>query len=136
MHDQPDIDDLLAAAHESLLGTVLPATPEALRHEVLMIGNALAIARRALASGEAPLRSELRALAAIYAEQAPPGLTGGELGRALEHYTARLAADIRRGAFDPPHPQRAAVQAALKSNLVRRLREARPKFLASAGVDA
>ncbi len=128
MRDAPDVDALLAAARESLLRTILPATPAEQRLEVLITANALAIARRRIAAGDVPLQDELAALAAIYKVPVPE-VCGPELLAALTALNARLARDIRRGAFDPPSEAAAQVRALLWQVTEQKVRENKPKLL-------
>ena len=134
MHDLPDADDLLAAARESVLGNILSAVPDAAHYEVLMIANALAIARRMLAFGDAPIRAELVALAALYELSPVPDLAGEALVGALAELNRRLARDIRDGVFDQPCHAHDAVRALIWQSTVRKLREAKPKLLQAEGI--
>ncbi len=129
MRDAPDVDELLAAARDSLLANVLPTVAAAQKREVLMIANALAIARRSLAAGDAPLVAELAALRQLYPPSADGEAQDLDLNAALVALNARLVADIRRGAFDAPGPVRSAVEALLKESVVQKLRENRPKLV-------
>ncbi len=129
MRDAPDVDQLLEAARDSLLAKILPVVGPAHRREVLMIANALAIARRSLSAGDAPLVAELTALRRLYPSAADDETANLELNAALLALNARLAADIRRGAFDVPGSARSAVEALLWESVTQKLRENRPKLL-------
>ncbi len=70
--DRPAAGELLAVARQTLLSDLLPALPEEMRYQALMLANALAIAGREIAQ------------------------TGGEDAAALQ----RLAVEIRTGQHD------------------------------------
>ncbi|MGE3774181.1 MAG: DUF6285 domain-containing protein [Gammaproteobacteria bacterium] len=129
MRDAPDVDELLGAARDSLLANILPAVAAAQKREVLMIANAVAIARRSLAAGDAPLVAELAVLRELYPLAADDETQGLDLNAALAALNARLVRDIRRGAFDAPGAARSAVEALLKESVVQKLRENRPKLV-------
>lgn len=131
MRDAPEVDELLATARDSLLAKLLPAVAPEHKREVLMIANAIAIARRSLAAGDAPLRAELAALRAIYPSAADEDTQGMGLNEALVALNARLVRDIRRGVYDAAGPARSAVEALLMETVVQKLRENRPKLVAA-----
>jgi Domain of unknown function (DUF6285) len=135
MNDQPTLDDLLDGARESLLEKVLPVVPDDRRLEVLMIANALAIARRMAGAGELALRSELRGLETIYRLAPEADLHGPALVTKLHELKTRLARDIRGGAFDRSGIERDAVAAQLWNVTVEKLRETRPKMLKAEGIE-
>lgn len=126
MQDIPDIDDLLAAARASVLRKLLPVLADTLHYEALMVANALAIARRMLAHGEAMHCAEHTALRRIYGLPAAAGGDAAGERVALEH---RLAADLRHGRFDPASGRFEEVQALLWEDTVRKLRQTSPKLL-------
>lgn len=89
--------DLLETAREALLGELLPALPADRRYATLMIANAMAIAAREFALGDAADHREvehLRGLATDVASPADP--ESGDLP-ALRRI---VAAAIRAGRFD------------------------------------
>lgn len=135
MRDEPTVEALLDGARESLLEKVLPTVPDNRRFEVLMIANALAIARRVSAAGEAPLRSELHGLEAIYRLAPSAALHGVALSAKLHELNTRLARDIRTGAFDRSGAERDAVASLLWQVTLAKLRESRPKMLKAEGID-
>lgn len=99
MNDRPDATELLEIARRTLLEDVLPRLPDDLRYRALMIANAMAIAAREHAAGDASASAELARLQKFYA--APQqALAGSELQAALSGYNRRLAADIRAGRGD------------------------------------
>lgn len=135
MRDEPGIADLLDGARESLLENILPSVAKERRRDVLMIANALAIARRMSVSGEEPLRAELRALQSIYDLDPDPEPQGQALHDKLHELNTRLTHDIRAGAFDERGAGRDAALALLWSVTVAKLRENRPKMLKAEGVE-
>ncbi len=108
MNDIPDAIKLLAIARATLLDKLLPHVPEELRYDALMIANAMAIAVREQANGEAAAQAELARLRGLFDE---PGASDA-LEAALDGYRKRLATDIRNGRFDD------AERAALLTHLV------------------
>jgi len=87
MNDRPQARDLLEIARNAFTAEVLPAVPEELRYTALMIANAMAIAQREIAAGDAPLRGEFQRLAALFSADAaiPEGeaLRGEQRGGGL-----------------------------------------------------
>jgi hypothetical protein len=135
MRDEPSVDGLLDAARESLLEYVLPVVPPDHRLEVLMIANAIAIARRVAAGGDSPLLQELQELEAIYAIAPGTETHGAELSAKLHELNTRLARDIRAGTFDQAAPEHDAVESLLWRVTLGKLRESRPKMLKTEGIE-
>ena len=130
MRDEPDALDLLAIARETLLGELVPALPPERRYDALLVASAIAAAAREVEAGEAPLRDERRDLGRLLGEAPDDGPVAVALGR----LNARLAADIRAGAFDAPGPRRVEMVRHLKAATMRKLRETNPKYLAAEGL--
>ena len=99
MNDRPDAAELLEIARRTLLDDMLPRLPDDLRYRALMIANAMAIAAREHAAGDAGASAELARLQEFYGEPQLP-LAGGVLRTELSGYNRRLAADIRAGRCD------------------------------------
>lgn len=99
MNDRPDATELLEIARRTLLDDVLPRLPDDLRYSALMIANAMAIAAREHAAGDADAIAELARLQALY-DEPQQALVGSVLHTALSGYNRRLAADIRAGRCD------------------------------------
>jgi hypothetical protein len=126
MNDRPDATELLEIARRTLLADVLPRLPEDLRYPALMIANAMAIAGREHAAGDADASSELARLQQFYG--APHhALAGRALAAALIDYNRRLAADIRAGRCD----DRAGLREHLEQTIAGKLAVANPKALKS-----
>lgn len=99
MNDRPDAIELLETARRTLLDEVLPRLPDDLRYRGLMIANAMAIAAREHAAGDAAASAELARLHELYGEP-PQTVAGSALYTLLSDYNRRLAADIRAGRCD------------------------------------
>jgi hypothetical protein len=126
MNDRPDARNLLETARSIFLAEILPALPAASRYTALMIANAMAIAQREIAAGEAPLRAECERLSALLAESAgTPG--GADLREMLAGYNRRLIGEIRAGRFDGE--ARAALLAHLRRTTEDKLAVSNPKLL-------
>lgn len=126
MNDRPDARELLEIARDACSAELLPAVPEALRYTVLMIANAMAIAQRELAAGDAPLRDEYRRLSDLLSETTA-ALRGEALRTAVETYNRRLAIDIRAGRFDGD--ERAVMLEHLRRTTAEKLAVSNPKAL-------
>jgi hypothetical protein len=126
MNDRPDATELLEIARRTLLDEILPRLPEELRYSARMVANAMAIAMREHAAGDAPAQAELARLRNLLAEQPQP-LTGAALYAALAGYNRRLATEIRAGRFDSR--DRAALLAHLEKTTTDKLAVANPKAL-------
>jgi hypothetical protein len=126
MNDRPDAPNLLETARRAFVADVLPALPAANRYTGLMIANAMAIAQRELAAGDAPLRGELDRLARLLRAHAgePPH---DALHGVLTGYNRRLAEEIRAGRFDGEG--RAAMLAHLRRTTEEKLAVSNPKML-------
>lgn len=123
MRERPDGRDLLITARKVLRERILPKLDPALRHEMLMVLNALSIAERQMAAGEAPIAAETVELSAL-------------LGAPVDDLVAanrRLVEWIRAGAADPGAEARAAILAHLRVVGRARLAESNPKVLGPAG---
>ncbi len=126
MNDRPDATELLEIARRTLLDEILPRLPEELRYSARMVANAMAIAAREHAAGDAAAQAELARLRNLFAERPQP-LTGAALHAALAGYNRRLATEIRAGRFDSR--ERAALLAHLEKTTADKLAVANPKAL-------
>ena len=126
MNDRPDARELIEIAHDVFTAEVLPAVPDVLRYKVLMIANAMAIAQRELAAGDAPLRDEYRRLSDLLSETTA-ALRGEALRAAVETCNRRLAKEIRAGKFDGG--ERAAMLEHLRRTTEEKLAVSNPKAL-------
>ena len=126
MRDDPDGTELLRHARALLLGDLLPALPEDLRHQVRLIAKALAIAAAEQTAGTGPLEAEADALAELYGEARTPATREAEaVAETLLRLNWRLASEIRGAKRDGE----AQVYAILRAAMQARLREVNPKLL-------
>ena len=130
MRDKPTAAELLAIARETLLGELLPNSPDAQRYNALMVGAAMAIAAREAEAGDRALVAEGEALAALYGEA---GVADEPLEAALGRLNRRFAADLRAGAFDAPGGRQAAAWRLLREATLAKLMECNPKYLKAEG---
>ena len=119
MRDLPASLNLLALARESLLDELTPLLPPERRRDAHLIATVMAIvAREAKGEGWQQEISEL--LSKFYGEKEATSL-------------ARLAADLRNGAFETSPSRAAASRAILWRLTIEKLREANPQFLVANG---
>jgi hypothetical protein len=130
MNDRPDARNLLESARNAFLADILPALPEASRYTALMIANAMAIAQREIAAGDAALRAECERLRRLLSESAAAP-AGDALRVALGGYNRRLAREIRAGRFDGEG--RAGMLEHLRRTTEEKLAVSNPKALAGQG---
>ncbi|HEY1797859.1 MAG TPA: DUF6285 domain-containing protein [Stellaceae bacterium] len=120
MRDLPTGLDLLALARRLLLDEILPLLPEERRPDLRLAATSMAIAAREAANGEAPLAEIGAMLEELYGEPADP---------------ARLAGDLRKGAFETSGSRETAARAILWRLTILKLREGNPQFLAAHGIE-
>lgn len=118
MREKPTAEDLLTIARQTLLDDVARTLSGETRYQALMIASAMDIARRQIEAGDAALNDEARALT---------DLLGSE--GALKELNARLAADIRAGAFDSADDRQAAMLKILTDATLAKVRESNPRYL-------
>ena len=126
MNDLPHAADLLRTAREAVTAEILPALPEALRYTGLMVANAIAIAEREFAAGDAAGRAEGERLWKLLSERSEP-LATDTLTDALARYNRLLAGDIRAGRFDGK--ERGALLEHLRRTTEEKLAVSNPKAL-------
>jgi len=125
MTDHPDGAALLDEARRTLLEILLPLLPPERRYDGLMVANAMAIAAREAAQGDAALREAVQQLSALF-----PAASSGEDPRAhLRELEARLSGEIRAGLCDAPGVRRDAVRDYLRRSVIARARVSNPKAL-------
>lgn len=135
MRDLPTSGDLLALARETLLDELTPLLPPERRRDAHLVATVMAMIARE-AAGEGWQGEVARALAEFYEAVGPhpdPLAAGGEGEGWL---LARLAADLRNGAFETSPSRAAASRAILWRLTIEKLREANPHFLAANGFSA
>jgi len=128
MTDLPNGPSLLEEARHTLLDSLLPLLPPDRRYDGLMIANAMAIAAREAAEGEALLRKAISMLSVLLQS---PGVVGSnaDLPQQLLGLERRLADEIRTGLYDSTTPRRDAARDYLRWSTVVRLRISNPKAL-------
>ncbi len=132
MRDRPSAAELLRIARETLADELLPALAEERKLAARIIANVMAIAAREAAFGDAPLRAERARLATLYDAKPPPD---EPLAATVERLTRRLAADIRRGAFEDDAAKLAEARAHLLETTLQKLRENNPRYLEAEGFE-
>ena len=101
--ERPEGADLLDTARRLLLDRLLPALPEELRYDALMVASAIAMGSRELSSAEKLERAALKRLAGLYPEMDLDSVDGkAARTEAFDRLCAQLVTDIRAGAFDEP----------------------------------
>ncbi len=126
MNNSPDATELLAIARATLLDKLLPRLPEDLRYDALMIANAMIIAAREHAGGDAAAQEELARLHNLFSQRGEP-LSGTALAAELARCNRRLAGDIRNGRFDGK--ERTALLAHLEKTAANELAISNPRAL-------
>lgn len=127
MHTQPGGANLLETARTILRKELMPALPPAQHHLALMVANAMAIAARQLAAGEAAQRRQLEQLAQLL-QLAPPA-ADAPLESEQERLASALHAAIRAGRADPGTALHDAAAAFLLAASGRQVQESNPKYL-------
>ena len=129
MRDLPAAAELLDAARQLLRDEVLPRLSADGRHAALMIGNALAIARRQLDDAGAAQREELASLEKILvADGAVTDTADLEERERLVELNRRMCRLIRSGRFDAP-PLHDAIREHLLRSTHARVQQSNPKYL-------
>ncbi len=134
MRERPTGGELLTIARKVLREELMPLLPEERRYDALMVANAMAIAARQIAFGDAPERRERQNLAGLLGETVD-GDASTAVSEARGDLTRRLSAKIRSGEFDPSTPRHDAVHSFLLDVTVQKLRESAPKYLKAAGME-
>ncbi len=134
MRERPTGGELLTIARKVLREELMPLLPEERRYDALMVANAMAIAARQIAFGDAPERRERQDLAGLLGETVErDGVMA--VSEAVGDLTRRLSAEIRSGEFDPGTPRHDAVHMFLLDVTVQKLLESAPKYLEAAGME-
>ena len=134
MRERPTGGELLTIARKVLREELMPLLPEERRYDALMVANAMAIAARQIAFGDAPERRERQNLAGLLGATVE-GDVAMAASAAVGDLYRRLSAEIRSGACDPGTPRHAAVHAFLLDVTIQKLRESAPKTLEAAGME-
>lgn len=121
MQEQPSGEELLSCARDYLKQSILPYVDGEEKHGVLMVMNALAIARRQFLNRTSTESEELKALKALVSDYSySVGLLDGN---------RLLANRVRDGAADPGSPECEAVLEHLRKVTRWRVTESNPRIL-------
>ena len=134
MRERPTGEELLIIARKVLREELMPLLPDERRYDALMVANAMAIAARQIAFGDAPERRERQNLAGLLGDTVDgDGRTA--VNEAVGDLARRLSAQIRSGELDPGTPDHDAARAFLLDITVQKLRESAPRTLEDAGME-
>ncbi|WP_434570306.1 hypothetical protein J3P88_16415 [Pseudomonas sp. Z3-6] len=125
MNERLNATELLGIARETLLQKILPNLGGELRYDLLMIANAMAIARREFALAGCTVEFEIQTLSALI------GVTGDPSCSELQDVRLQLSQQIRAGRFDTADPLRTNLIATLEQVVRRKLAISNPKLLTS-----
>lgn len=125
MSERLNATELLGIARETLLEKILPNLGGELRYDLLMIANAMAIARREFALADCTVKFEIQALSALIS------VTGDSSCGELQDVRIQLSQQIRAGRFDATDPLRTNLIATLEQVVRRKLAISNPKLLTS-----
>ncbi|MFZ5757410.1 MAG: DUF6285 domain-containing protein [Pseudomonadota bacterium] len=128
MRDRPQGHELLAIAAQTFREQLLPALPEEKKYVAMMLLNALSIAERQLANGEAALQAEAEALEALLGMSTDEGAA---INARLAVLDRTLAQRIRKGALDDDR----AAQQLLWAITLQKVRESSPRYLKAEGLE-
>ncbi|MDC0033263.1 DUF6285 domain-containing protein [Alphaproteobacteria bacterium] len=134
MRERPTGEELLMIARKLLREELVPLLPEERRYDALMVANAMAIAARQIAFGDAPERHELQDLDDLLGGTKNKDSTT-PMGDVLGDLYRRLGAQIRKGQVDPGTPCHDSVYAFLLDVTIQKLRESAPKALEEASTE-
>jgi hypothetical protein len=129
MQDRPTADELTEAVSQFIQAELAPTIADPrLRFRALIAANLMAIVTRELRAGDAPLREEWQALAALLGgrEAAPADAAG--LRDQIDALGRELRARIRAGDADDG-PWAEAAGAFAEASVIARLKIANPRFL-------
>lgn len=126
MLDRPDRLDLLRAAETALRDELLPGLDGPAKYTALMVASAVAMARREIEAGHAPVRVVLDAFADFYGQDNVHRAGSDSAERALA-LMGDLARELREGEHDDA--LLGPVYDVLHTLVVERLRASNPRFL-------
>jgi hypothetical protein len=123
VRDLPTGPTLLALARDVLLHELMPLLPSEAHLEARLVANSMAIAEREGLADEARAQEILCELEKLY----------GESGSGRRGLLARLARDLRGGAFESSEPREHHARHILWRLTIAKLRSANPRFLNANG---
>ena len=124
MRDLPTAPALLALARDVLLRDLLPLLPQEAHWDARLVANSMAIAEREVLAGEEPRQEMLGEVQKLY----------GETGSQKLGLLARLAHDLREGAFESSEQCERGARDILWRLTIAKLRSANPRFLNANGL--
>jgi hypothetical protein len=123
VRDLPTGPTLLALARDVLLYELMPLLPPEAHLEARLVANSMAIAERAAVADEGQAQEILCELEKLY----------NESGSGRRRLLARLARDLRGGAFEGSKPREHQARDILWRLTIAKLRSANPRFLSANG---
>jgi transposase len=123
VRDLPTGPALLALARDVLLHDLMPLLPPEAHLEARLVANSMAIAEREAVAGQEPTQEIRCELEKLY----------GELGSRRQELSARLARDLRGGAFESSELREHQARQILWRLTIAKLRSANPRFLNANG---
>lgn len=124
VRDLPTGPALLALARDVLLHDVMPLLPPEAHLEARLVANSMAIAEREALAGDTARQEIIRELEKLY----------GELSSGRRELLARLARDLRGGAFEGSELREHEARDILWRLTIAKLRSANPRFLNANGL--
>ncbi len=100
MRDRPTPEELLKGARAVLDRDITPTLEGRRRFAAILVSRAMAVAGRAIANADAPLRAEARSLAALLEQELTANLEPEAVAATLMNLNRLLADRIRTGRFD------------------------------------
>ena len=124
VRDLPSGPELLALARDVLLHELMPRLPPEAHLDARFVANSMAIAEREALAGEEPAQGILDDLEKLY----------GDASSGSPRLLARLAHDLRVGAFESSGQRERDAHRILWRLTVAKLRSANPRFLNANGL--
>ena len=129
MRDHPKGAALLSIAQKVMRERIVSLLPAEVKHEALMVLNAMSIAARQLEQGDTAERQELRGLESLLCSVPTEASDIAELQSLLVAANHTLVQKIRAGSSEPESAQRANQYEHLMLVAHQRVSESNPKYL-------
>ena len=124
MRDLPSGPRLLALARDVLLHDLMPLLPPEAHLDARFVANSMAIAEREASAGEESAQGIFDDLEKLY----------GDAGSGRPELLARLAHDLRIGAFESSKQRERDARRIMWRLTIAKLRSANPRFLNANGL--
>jgi hypothetical protein len=124
VRDLPSGPRLLALARDVLLHELMPKLPPAAHLDARLVANSMAIAEREASAGEESAQGIFDDLEKLY----------GDAGSGRPELLARLAHDLRVGAFELSEQRERDARRIMWRLTIAKLRSANPRFLNANGL--